>query len=111
MLNLGKIAAVTISTSDLNRIVEVYQEFLKYRITKSGQITEKESSAWGTENITNADYVVMQPEKSSDFSFRFILSRINLITLHLKVQAGMLLNLLSKMLMDLLLNWKTHLLK
>ena len=72
MTNLGKVAAVTISTSDLNRIVEVYQEFLKYRITKSGQITVKESSAWGAENITDADYVVMQPEKSDDFSFRFI---------------------------------------
>ena len=72
MMNLGKIAAVTISTSDLNKIVEVYQEFLRYRVTKSGQITAKESSAWGTENLTNADYVVMQPEKSDDFSFRFI---------------------------------------
>jgi len=72
MTNLGKIAAVTISTSDLNRMVEVYQEFLKYRITKSGQITAKESIAWGAENITNADYVVMQPEKSDDFSFRLI---------------------------------------
>ena len=72
MMNLGKIAAVTISTSDLNKIVEVYQEFLKYRLTKSGQITAKECSAWGAENLTNADYVVMQPEKSDDFSFRFI---------------------------------------
>ena len=72
MMNLGKIAAVTISTSDLNKIVEVYQEFLRYRVTKSGQITAKESSAWGAENLTNADYVVIQPEKSDDFSFRFI---------------------------------------
>ena len=72
MTNLGKITAVTISTSDLSRMVEVYQEFLKYRITKSGQITAKESCAWGAENITNADYVVMQPEKSDDFSFRLI---------------------------------------
>ncbi|MEY8210785.1 MAG: hypothetical protein RPT00_00865, partial [Gammaproteobacteria bacterium] len=72
MMNLGKIAAVTISTSDLNKMVEVYQEFLRYRVTKSGQITSKESSAWGAENLKNADYVVMQPEKSDDFSFRFI---------------------------------------
>ena len=72
MMNLGKIAAVTISTSDLNKMVEVYQEFLRYRVTKSGQITSKESSAWGAENLKNTDYVVMQPEKSSDFSFRFI---------------------------------------
>ena len=71
-MNLGKIAAVTISTSDLNKMVWVYQEFLRYRVTKSGQITAKESSAWGAENLTNADYVVMQPEKSDDFSFRFI---------------------------------------
>jgi len=53
-------------------MVWVYQEFLRYRVTKSGQITAKESSAWGAENLTNADYVVMQPEKSDDFSFRFI---------------------------------------
>ena len=72
MMNLGKIAAVTISTSDLNKMVEAYQESLSYRVTKSGQITVQESSAWGTENLTNADYVVMQPEKSDDFSFRFI---------------------------------------
>ena len=72
MTNLGKIAAVTISTSDLSRMVEVYQEFLKYRVTKSGQITAKESSAWGADNLIDADYVVMQPEKSDDFSFRFI---------------------------------------
>ena len=72
MTNLGKIAAVTISTSDLSRMVEVYQEFLKYRVTKSGQITAKESSAWGADNLIDADYVVMQPEKSDDFSFRLI---------------------------------------
>ena len=72
MMNLGKIAAVTISTSDLNKMVNAYQESLRYRVTKSGQITAQESSAWGTENLTNADYVVMQPEKSDDFSFRFI---------------------------------------
>jgi len=72
MMNLEKIAAVTISTSDLNKMVEVYQEFLRYRVTKSGQITAKECSAWGAENLKNADYVVMQPEKSDDFSFRFI---------------------------------------
>ena len=72
MTNLGKIAAVTISISDLNRMVEVYQEFLKYRVTKTGQITTEESSAWGADFIAGTDYVVMQPEKSDDFSFRFI---------------------------------------
>ena len=72
MTNLGKITAVTITTSDLNRIVEVYEKFLKYRVTKTGQITPKESSAWNADLLTNTDYVVVQPEKSDDFSFRFI---------------------------------------
>ena len=72
MTNLGKITAVTITTSDLNRIVEVYEKFLKYRVTKTGQITSKESSAWNADLLTNTDYVVVQPEKSDDFSFRFI---------------------------------------
>ena len=72
MANLGKITAVTVSTSDLNQMVEVYQKFLRYRVTNSGQINSKESSAWGAEMIKGNDYVVMQPEKSDDFSFRFI---------------------------------------
>ena len=72
MANLGKITAVTVSTSDLNQMVEVYQKFLRYLVTNSGQINSKESSAWGAEMIKGNDYVVMQPEKSDDFSFRFI---------------------------------------
>ena len=72
MTNLGKITAVTITTSDLNRMVEVYEKFLKYRVTKTGQITTEESSAWNADLLTNKDYVVVQPEKSDDFSFRFI---------------------------------------
>ena len=72
MTNLGKITAVTITTSDLNQMVEVYEKFLKYRVTKTGQITTEESSAWNTGLLTNKDYVVVQPEKSDDFSFRFI---------------------------------------
>ena len=59
MTNLGKIAAVTISISDLNRMVEVYQEFLKYRVTKTGQITTEESSAWGADFIAGTDYVAV----------------------------------------------------
>ena len=72
MTNLGKITAVTITTSDLNRMVEVYEKFLKYRVTKTGQINTQESSAWNANLLINADYVVMQPEQSDDFSFRFI---------------------------------------
>ena len=53
-------------------MVEVYQKFLRYRVTKSGQINSKESSAWDADKIKGNDYVVMQPEKSDDFSFRFI---------------------------------------
>ena len=56
MTNLGKIAAVTISISDLNRMVEVYQEFLKYRVTKTGQITTEESSAWGADFIADLSF-------------------------------------------------------
>ena len=41
-----------------------------------GQVSKEEAIAWKAENIEGADYVVLQPENSNDFAFRFIKQEI-----------------------------------
>ncbi len=71
-MNIGKISAVTIPSPDLSKSVEQYVNFLKYRLVDQGQVSKEEAMAWKAENIEGADYVVLQPENSNDFAFRFI---------------------------------------
>ena len=75
-MNIGKISAVTIPSPDLSKSVEQYIEFLNYRLVEEGQVSKKEAIAWKAENIEGADYVVLQPENSNDFAFRFIKQEI-----------------------------------
>ena len=75
-MNIGKISAVTIPSPDLSKSVEQYIEFLNYRLVEEGQVSKEEAIAWKAENIEGADYVVLQPENSNDFAFRFIKQEI-----------------------------------
>ena len=75
-MNIGKISAVTIPSPDLSKSVEQYIEFLNYRLVDEGQVSKEEAIAWKAENIEGADYVVLQPENSNDFAFRFIKQEI-----------------------------------
>ena len=75
-MNIGKISAVTIPSPDLSQSVEQYIEFLNYRLVEEGQVSKEEAIAWKAENIEGADYVVLQPENSNDFAFRFIKQEI-----------------------------------
>jgi hypothetical protein len=71
-MNIGKISAVTIASPDLSKSVEQYVNFLNYRLVDEGQVSKEEAIAWKAENIQGADYIVLQPENSNDFAFRFI---------------------------------------
>ena len=75
-MNIGKISAVTIPSPDLSKSVEQYVNFLNYRLVDQGQVSKEEAMAWKAENIEGADYVVLQPENSNDFAFRFIKQEI-----------------------------------
>ena len=75
-MNIGKISAVTIPSPDLSKSVEQYIEFLNYRLVEEGQVSKEEATAWKAENIEGADYVILQPENSDDFAFRFIKQEI-----------------------------------
>ena len=69
---IGKISAVTIASPDLSKSVEQYVNFLNYRLVDEGQVSKEEALAWKAEKIEGADYIVLQPENSNDFAFRFI---------------------------------------
>ncbi len=75
-MKIGKISAVTIPSPDLSKSVEQYVKFLNYRLVDEGQVSKEEALAWNAENIEAADYIVLQPENSNDFAFRFIKQEI-----------------------------------
>jgi hypothetical protein len=71
-MDLGRISTVTIGSHDLDSMVDAYGGYLGYRFTKTGKITKEEATHWQAKNLTDSEYVILQPEKSDDFSFRFI---------------------------------------
>jgi hypothetical protein len=71
-MDLGRISIVTIGSHDLDSMIEAYRDYLGYRLTKTGKITKEEATHWQAKNLTDSEYVILQPEESDDFSFRFI---------------------------------------
>jgi len=71
-MNIGRISAVTVTSPDLSNTAELYTQFLGYRIVDRGQITKQEATNWNANNIEGSNYLILQPENSDDFSFRFI---------------------------------------
>lgn len=71
-MNIGRISAVTVPSPDLSNTAELYTQFLGYRKVDRGKITKEEAVHWNAENIEGSNYIILQPENSDDFSFRFI---------------------------------------
>jgi hypothetical protein len=71
-MNIGRISAVTVASPDLSNTAELYTQFLGYRMVDRGQITKEEAVNWNAKNIEGSNYIILQPENSDDFSFRFI---------------------------------------
>ncbi|SVB21847.1 uncharacterized protein METZ01_LOCUS174701, partial [marine metagenome] len=65
-MDLGRISTVTIGSYDLDSMVKAYGDYLGYRLTKTGKITKEEATHWQTKNLTDSEYVILQPEKSDD---------------------------------------------
>ena len=72
-MDIGRILAITIGASDLDIMEQAYSKYLGYRSVKTGFINQDEAHKWGAEKLVDAPYIIMQPEKSDDFSFRFVL--------------------------------------
>ncbi len=68
---IGPIACVTIAAPDLGAMEDAYR-LLGYRATAGGRISGELAKFWGAEAVEDAQYLLMAPETSQDFHFRFV---------------------------------------
>ena len=71
-MQLGRITAVTITSPDLDRVIEIYSKYLGYRFISSTTVSAEQAKRWDAENIEGSKMIFMSPESSNDFFFRFI---------------------------------------
>ena len=71
-MQLGRITAVTITSPDLDRVVDIYSKYLKYRLVSSTRVSADQAKSWDAQRIENSEMVYMSPESSDDFFFRFV---------------------------------------
>jgi hypothetical protein len=72
---LGPIAAVTISSSDVGRAIEIYGHFLDYRLVQRGPVSPEQAASWGCAALAGRDSAQLAPAGDADFRLRFIESR------------------------------------
>ena len=71
-MKLGRITAVTITSPDLDRVVDIYSKYLKYRLVSSTRVSADQAKSWDAKSAENSEMVYMSPESSDDFFFRFV---------------------------------------
>ena len=71
-MQLGRITVVTITTPDLDKVIDIYSKYLGYRFISSTRVSAEQAKIWDAENIENSKMIFMSPESSNDFFFRFI---------------------------------------
>ena len=71
-MQLGRITAVTITSPDLNQVVDIYSDYLNYRLISSSRVNTDQAKNWDAPNLENSEMVYMSPESSDDFFFRFV---------------------------------------
>ena len=76
-MQLGRITAVTITTPDLDKVIDIYSKYLGYRFISSTRVSAEQAKSWDAENIENSKMIFMSPESSNDFFFRFIEQNID----------------------------------
>jgi len=69
---LGAIRRVTLAATDLDAVEQAYCEFLEYRVTERGLVSETEAASWGAESSAGAATLTLQPAAGDDFEFRFV---------------------------------------
>ncbi len=69
---LGDIRRVTVSATDLGAVEHAYGEYLEYRVTGRGEVSETMAAAWGSPAAAGAATLLMQPAAGDDFEFRFV---------------------------------------
>jgi hypothetical protein len=69
---LGPIAAVTLSTPDVDVAVAAYERYLDYRVTARGPLSAGIAASWGTPGMAGRDCALLSPASSADFRLRFV---------------------------------------
>ncbi len=68
---IGPINCVTIAAPDLGAMEDAYQH-LGYRATAGGRISGELAAFWGAEAVEGAQCLMMAPETTEGFHFRFV---------------------------------------
>ena len=63
---------MTITSPDLDRVIDIYSKYLGYRLISSTTVSAEQAKRWDAENIEGSKMIFMSPESSNDFFFRFI---------------------------------------
>ena len=69
---LGDILRVTVSATDLGAVEHAYTEFLEYRVTERGEVSEQMAAAWQAPATAGTATLSLRPAASDDFEFRFV---------------------------------------
>jgi hypothetical protein len=69
---LGKIACVTVSASDLDACELAYSRNFDYRVSEKSVVSKAQAMLWNTPGMIGAKTIIMEPASGSDFVFRFI---------------------------------------
>ncbi len=68
---IGPITCVTIAAPDLGAMEDAYKH-LGYQATAGGRIPGELAAFWGAEAVEGAQFLLMAPETSEGFHFRFV---------------------------------------
>jgi len=76
-MQLGRITAVTITSPDLDRVIDIYSKYLNYHLVSSTRVNAHQAKSWNAPNVENSEMIYMSPEGSNDFFFRFVEQNID----------------------------------
>ncbi len=68
-MQLGRITAVTITSPDLDRVIDIYSKYLNYHLVSSTRVNAHQAKSWNAPNVENSEMIYMSPEGSNDFFF------------------------------------------
>lgn len=71
----GPIRTVTISTTDLDGIVDTYERCLAYGTVERGTVTAAQGASWRAPNVANRRYALLAPAGRGTGYLRFVESR------------------------------------
>jgi len=70
--NITRIKIATVVTKDLKSTKRLYSDWLTYEVVEEGTISDDIANSWGTPNMADKPYALLQPESGDDVYLRII---------------------------------------